>query len=207
MKYNCPPSARSKHITNSYLEATIEDHKIHTYFSETMMASADNNNAMPPQPLVAPLDVDVTQRFAGGVCNAKPRPKWVTRSTDRGQTAAAGTKARRRRPPGGGNPPGRQRQARPPRGRRQRGRQRPVIAPAPPPPDKGRQERVDAPPHCRLQPEPSDNASPAQPRGVSQWRRPRQVRRHCCFAFNVVVVAVVRGRPGKRPFPTIARLQ
>jgi len=31
-----------------------------------MMASADDNNAMPPQPLVAPLDVDVTQRLAGG---------------------------------------------------------------------------------------------------------------------------------------------
>ncbi len=58
MKYNRTPSARSKHITNSYLEATIEDHKNTTHFSETMMAPADNNNAMPPQPLVAPLDVD-----------------------------------------------------------------------------------------------------------------------------------------------------
>ena len=66
MKYNCTPSARSKHITNSYLEATIEDHKNTTHFSETMMAPADDNNAMPPQPLVAPLDVDVTQRLAGG---------------------------------------------------------------------------------------------------------------------------------------------
>ena len=30
------------------------------------MAPADDNNAMPPRPLVAPLDVDVTQRLAGG---------------------------------------------------------------------------------------------------------------------------------------------
>ncbi len=33
-------SVRSKHITNSYLEDTIEDHIIHTHFSETMMALA-----------------------------------------------------------------------------------------------------------------------------------------------------------------------
>ena len=32
-----------------------------------MMASADDNNAMPPQPLVAPLEVDVTQMLAGEV--------------------------------------------------------------------------------------------------------------------------------------------
>ncbi len=55
-----------KHITNSYLEATIVDHKIHTHFSETMMALAKDNNAMPPQPLVTPLDIDLTQRFVGG---------------------------------------------------------------------------------------------------------------------------------------------
>jgi hypothetical protein len=30
------------------------------------MALADDNNAMTPQPLVAPLSVDLTQRFAGG---------------------------------------------------------------------------------------------------------------------------------------------
>ena len=28
VKYNCAPAARSKHITNSYLEARIEEHTI-----------------------------------------------------------------------------------------------------------------------------------------------------------------------------------
>ncbi len=41
------------------------------------MALADNNNAMPPQPLVAPLDVDVTQRLGGGGMQRETVAKMV----------------------------------------------------------------------------------------------------------------------------------
>ena len=99
------------------------------------------------------------------------------------------------------------RQARPPRGRQRWGWQWPVVVPVLPPPDEGRQERVDTAPHHRLQPGPGDNAAPARPRGVNQWQQPRRVRQRCCLAFVIVVAAFVWGRPGKSPSPTIVGLQ
>jgi hypothetical protein len=74
----------------------IEDHKIHTHFSKTMMASAKDNNAMPPQPLVAPLNVDPTQRFAGGYAmqnrgkNGSPAVQIGVRRRQRGQRRRGG---------------------------------------------------------------------------------------------------------------------
>ncbi len=149
MKYNCAPSARSKHITNSYLEATIEDHKIHIHFSETMMASAKDNNAMPPQPLLAPLDVDPTQRFPGGYA-------MQNRGQSGSPAAQIGVRRQRRcRRRGGGATPlagG---------GRRDRrgagnGRIGGCLVSAPPPSDEGWRERVDTAPHCHLQLGPGD---------------------------------------------------
>jgi hypothetical protein len=47
-----------------------------------MMAPADDNNAMPPQPLVAPPRRNRDSKARGGVCDAKPWPRWVTGSRD-----------------------------------------------------------------------------------------------------------------------------
>ncbi len=61
-----------------------------------MMASAKENKAMPPQPLVAPLSVDPDSKVCWGVCIAKPQTKWGTRSADRGQIVVVGMTAWRR---------------------------------------------------------------------------------------------------------------
>jgi hypothetical protein len=92
---------------NQFLPRSYDkDHKIHTHFSKTMMASAEDNNAMPPEPLVAPLNVDPTQRFAGGYAmqnrgqNRSPAAQIGVRRRRRGQQRGGGAAAAR----GGANP-------------------------------------------------------------------------------------------------------